>query len=227
MKYFLIIVCFFIFASLGCSKKYRDVPVDAKLKSAFYFKVGTSWVYKDSISGFVDSFYVTESHDDFFSTTDGSNLSIENIAIRVIEVNIFPLPIISDTHTWIFNYVQNVISLQYAEPKIYSGTVDFTPFVNFPYKNPIEAVGLTSPYIVNCSLDNTYDTMVINGNPYYKVAKVHQFANILHNGYLTNTYKFDDVFWIAPNIGLVKIALNHSDVNYYRIWELIRCKIVI
>jgi hypothetical protein len=64
MKVWIILfAAFFYWILSSCSRvKPFNIDVNGQLKSHF-FKKGTYWIYRDSISGQIDSFYVTSTYD--------------------------------------------------------------------------------------------------------------------------------------------------------------------
>ncbi len=60
MKYILVFLTFgyLVIGLYACKKILPNKPIDADLKAAFSFKPGTYWIYKDSVSGRIDSFFV-------------------------------------------------------------------------------------------------------------------------------------------------------------------------
>lgn len=72
LRIVLILLTVFIFYGGSCTKKKSNlIPVTAEVLQHFYFKPGSYWVYKDSVSGGYDSFYVDNNNQ--YTETDGNN----------------------------------------------------------------------------------------------------------------------------------------------------------
>ncbi len=107
MRTCFVIIAAFTLTFFACKKQPAKAPVNGSLKAAFSYKIGTYWVYKDSISGGWDSFYVTRS-DDTWNVNDG--YSIESIEVDIAEQNITP-GTTSKIRDWGFSYEGNGFSI--------------------------------------------------------------------------------------------------------------------
>jgi len=76
-RIFVIIIC--MMTMYSCKKNNNPViNVNTALKAAFNYMPGTYWIYKDSISGRIDSFFVTLHQD---NTGTGAFVTVEGIYI--------------------------------------------------------------------------------------------------------------------------------------------------
>jgi hypothetical protein len=123
----------------SCRKPITHYPINASLKAAFNYKVGSYWIYRDSISGMIDSFYVT---DNTYSngTSPGDSYSIEQIEIRISEKNISPIPVSPVVYFWDYNYVANILEMTFYFLNNYRPTA-YNPLVNYPFQYIISEVG--------------------------------------------------------------------------------------
>jgi len=222
-------LCFFF----SCKKQgLQRVPVNAALKAAFNYKPGTYWIYKDSISGRVDSFFVRSNSDMFYpeligatgNGTGNPNESIEIISIIISEFNINPLSAASDTQHWQFGYQETMFCVSSNNTKL--GQIQYTPLVNYPFQTTLMKV-LNSDYPENDIIDSIYTTFSIGVQTFSNVTKINNNAYINYDfAYLTAPYSYNDWFYICPSVGLIKIVLNHPQDSLYRVWEIQRWNIV-
>src|ERR1039457_5726431 len=86
--FFLAIILLLLFE--GCGKKSSNsTPVDATLKKYFSYKVGTYWIYRDSLRGEIDSFVVLSDNNGSASTNGpGVDYEMERIARYINNINI-------------------------------------------------------------------------------------------------------------------------------------------
>ena len=114
MKFTLLVAAIIGVTLCTCKKPLKKYPVNGDLKAAFNYKVGTYWVYRDSISGGWDSFYVTRSDDTW--NVNGDN-SIEAIEINISEQNI-TTGATGTVKDWAFDYGGNTFCFSVSEEKI-------------------------------------------------------------------------------------------------------------
>jgi len=192
--------------------------INASLKAAFDFQPGTYWIYKDSISGEVDSFAVQTSESGT-STNSSGGYSMDQIFIYIQEY--FPSSGTSDYKEWEYSFFGDEIDLLYYGSNITE--TNYAPFINFPFQNPLtyETYAHEVGNIIDSSyVDNIYDSYSLLGNTFLNVAVVNH-ALI----YLT-AINYSDVFYICPNIGIIKMKLNHRLDSINRVWELQRWNVV-
>jgi hypothetical protein len=220
---FIIMVIAITFCS--CKKTNgTNYPLNNELKAAFYFKTGTYWIYKDSVSGDIDSFFVRSSANGSSLSADKS-ASIEEIDIRISEYHI--LPAATDTQAWEFFYQVNTFDMFFPDKKIYTDKIEYIPLINYPfaYTTGRVAVGIYPAFGDTAVVDNIFETFPLNGQIFNNVAEVNHRASLNFNGYLPPFF-YNDNFYLCPNIGFIKIKLNHPQDPLYRIWEMQRWKIV-
>lgn len=106
MEKYLTIALLLLFAA--CKKDGKPyMPLNADLKKNYSFKVGSYWIYRDSLTGRVDSFYVTKYSD---GNVEGQDNVYESSGMVISQHNIDN--IFSDTAEWnIALFRGNIISL--------------------------------------------------------------------------------------------------------------------
>ena len=234
MKKHLFLICLISILIYGCSKpKVTYYPINAQLKAAFNYQVGTYWIYRDSISGREDSFYVIENNASVNNHIDkyGGGYTMDFIAIEIKELNISPLPISNIVQYYDFGYFINILVIATSETKIYTGNIQYCPMINYPYHDPIQLTNLGGPvasYSETSRISNIYNTFNLNGTFFNNTIEVNHSASIIAqmNYPLTNPYSYSDDFFISPDAGIIKMRLNHPQDTIHRVWELERYKIV-
>ncbi len=229
MRNHLLLVVLICCVLCACNKpvKVVKVPLDPGLKAAFNFLPGTYWIYKDSATGIVDSFFVTSEVDEYPQTTASSGTVKvgEYIQIFISEVNTSPLPLSKDTVIWQFNLTDKMLSAYYTEKKIIGGEISYVPLINFPFEHTLTAYGPLPTYSrATGTVYGLGNTIQINGETYEDLALVNWQAYIPANinGYIGAPYSYDDWFFISKGIGLVKMRINHPQDSLNRVWELQR-----
>jgi len=214
--FFLVILTTFY----ACKKNNGIVnyPIDADLKAAFNYQVGTYWIYRDSISGRIDSFAVTKNVFTPGSQTAaiGGNYTLDGIEIYITEYNGGSK---TDTTGWaivLFTNCEELIC--YSNYFIGQEYFDFDPNFNFPFK-------IGSPSIIGgeqlndvAYLMNIFSNYQINGNNFTDVAE------ISHNYRYNNDYS--DVIYVNATAGMIKMDISDNYNSIYRVWELQRYNVV-
>ncbi len=200
--------------------KVTNYPINADLKAAFYYQIGTYWIYRDSISGMIDSFYVTTSGEANQIPSNGSNYSVDNITIQILEKNISPVPTSSTLYCWDYFYQANIIFIDFFFDNN-SHPTEYRPFINYPFQATIttEFYAMTYSYLAYKNINNIYNNYVVNGNSFTNVAEINHWV-------VAPIMSYNDVFFISPEAGIIKMRLNHPLDSLYRVWELQRWHIV-
>jgi len=206
------------FAFPSCHKNESvNEPINDLLKAAFNYKPGTYWIYRDSLSGNVDSFFVTRNSDGI-SNPSGNN-TVEVMNIYISEYNIAPIPVNTDTQSWVLYYERNCLDLIYNpyDPN-YLGGFSFAPVINYPYEDILYgSPDLGSSFIDTAFTINLFQNYVLNGNSFSNVAEInHRYDSVLN-----------DWFYISPDVGIFKMRFNQTwGDTLYKIWEIQRWHIV-
>ncbi len=212
-----------VFCTVACKKqKSTFIPVNDSLQAVFNFQPGTYWIYEDAVTGLTDSFFVTGNSTT--TTANGSyNVQFINIAISAYGIG----AAFTDTQSWTFSYQSNMFDLSYTEAKVSPGKVNYAPLVNYPFADSLTkcagCIAVSDPG--QNSVFYLYDSMLLNGQIFHNVAEINHFTNFPANGNfgIFDTY---DLFYICPNIGIVKMSLNHPEDSVHHVWELQRWNIV-
>jgi len=213
LKYLIMKNVFIILSGLvlvqlcACQKQssHPHEPIDSLLVQNFNYKVGTYWIYKDSLTNEKDSFFVT---DNTFSSANSSSNS--QSLTDLITINISQSNSNSIKAKWSLILSHNVMDC------VYNGSISiqYNDFIYVPF-----TVGLLgyneedSGFVI--SVNNT-DT--VNSNYYSSVVK---FKHINDAG--TVFPHFDNTFYFNMAAGIIKMELN-QDTHY--IWELQQYKII-
>jgi hypothetical protein len=207
------------------------INVNPALKAAFNYKVGSYWIYQDSLSGETDSFFVQSNSDTYspYYTPPTSNpqKETEEILITVLENNtnlISP----GTTANWNFGYFENEIDLTYGNGNGYNNFIYYWPFINYPNDSTLTSYGYGAyGHITDTGkIISTFSQLIVDGRSYQNVIEVNHYANMTIDSI---DYVYNDTFFVTPGAGMLKMILHHhpfDSLNSYRVWELQRYKIV-
>ena len=216
--FFLVILTTFY----ACKKNNGIVnyPIDADLKAAFNYQVGTYWIYRDSISGRIDSFAVTKNVFTPGSQTaaTGGNYTLDGIEIYITEYNGGSK---TDTTGWEWLLSTNSEELIWYSNIGFVGQVyfDFKPIFTYPFKIG-EPVFIDGQYGNDTpTTTNIYSNYALNGVNFVNVAEI-------YNTYITfNNTNVVDWFYINSDIGYIKIRINDPYDAIHKVWEIQRWNI--
>ena len=220
MKTILIVLCgIFLFS---CNKtKLNNTPVSADLKAAFNYKVGTYWIYKDSLTGFLDSFFVTDNGTSSYTNT-GGGYSVDQIGIAISQFSYSS----SNIHYWHLTYQADAISLDFVENPQKELYIHHDPLINYPFDTFIHTCNLCNGY----STDTTQSVMLVStynltGMNYTNVALISCTGRVIDiSNQIVTTY--DDDFYLCPSVGIIKMRLNHKEDLLKSILQLQTYKII-
>jgi len=206
MKNICCVVMFVSGAFLHSCKKnggLPDYPVNADLKAAFSFKPGSYWIYKDSISGEIDSFFVRQLVSTYNAITPNIPYTVDQVLTCITEWNTNNH---ADSNVWQISLIINNLYISYDASAAYLYLLSYGPGISYPFTN----VYASDTVLVL----NTYSLL---GNNFENVVEVH---------YVESSPLYSDYFYLCPDIGMVKIVFNHSYDTTNRVWELQRYDIV-
>jgi len=197
------------------------VNINAGLKAAFNYKPGTYWIYRDSVSGMTDSFFVTDNEPSVSSTTPHDPreaVHTEIITISISDVNIAPVPANTTINQW---------TLSYSGVNMYLATdmLEYQPVTTYPFPSDSILSDYNSPADTG-RFTNIYISYQVSGNTFANVGAIN------HRGYVDRSYTnqpnytYNDWFCLSADAGFVKMIFNHPQDSSYRVWELQRYKIV-
>jgi hypothetical protein len=181
--YFVCIALLLCIMTAGC-KKQKHTPINADMKRYFSFKKGTYWIYKDSLSGEMDSFIVLTNTYTTIATSNGEIEDEEIDDISVYTNGVFNS--ISCSWVLINNLVGYIISIDQTG-------LNYQLFI-YPFQQ-----GYTSP-TTGYTITNVFATYYLDGNTFNTVAQIYQ------NGY-------SDLFYISIDAGIIKMKFNHTPLQ--------------
>ena len=208
----LTLLCIYLSVAISACHK-NTIPhytVSAALKATFGYKVGSYWVYRDSVSGEEDSFYTYVSN---FSTENEGDALVDRMGIGLKNYSI-TAP--NDSETWGILLTDSIFLISFQNSNDYVETeLDFFLF-SFPFIYRGAGSGYDSGAIINIS-PNFYLNGINYGNT---IESFH--TNAYHNPDIIYT----DYFYISSQAGIVKVIFNHPQSSVYRVLELQRYNIV-
>ncbi len=218
MKNLLFILGFLLLAA--CSKK---VQINGSLRSAFGYRQGSYWIYKDSATGNIDSAYVQAAYTDYSgkgcvkSMWGSNNYETMTISIRVSG---------SDTayeDRWMLNLTENKLygsfSSRHANKFFPLSQVLLLTYPVLPGR--IEQTSGCYVTTDSGTVQNVLPTATVNGKDYSHVIPS-QHAARLSSG----TLSYSHVFYLCPQTGLVKIVFTYPGDSMSRVLSLVRYNIV-
>jgi hypothetical protein len=220
MKKLSLVIAIIFIVFYGCKKKVQTTPISSELLAAFNYQLGTYWIYRDSISGEIDSFFVTSNVPGAY-VNGGGNYTINQIYISISQININSITF--DTSKWAMEYQANMIDLKFYESNMLDYYINYFPLINYPFSYSLSACsgcfdgssGIGSVY----NIINNYS---VNNNSFYNVAEINNVGAIspaVHSSH-------NDLFYICPTVGIIKMTLNHPQDSLYRVWEIIKWNII-
>lgn len=224
-KYHAVIACVcFALILCNCKKNTRHLDVieldtDSTIRARFNFQPGTYWIYRDSLSGRTDSFYVLSN---IFTKQADQNVIYDYHLITVVEKSIDTAAArVADSAYWVYSFEGNRILLDYYYGQAgfgWGSDVRYSPCYNYPF-----LVGaITSEYDTAAvySLDSSF---VQYGITYSNVAAVHHYTMGDSTG--LGTTRLNDWFYVNDSVGMVQIQISHPYHKINRIWKLKRYNI--
>jgi len=215
-----VIICMVLYS---CDQSKKNTPLDANLKAAFNYQKGTYWIYKDSISGNEDSFFVTDNIPTTFSSS--GSIFLDGIQILISEYSISD-GTANTIFSWQFLYESNRFGLKQENSKN-DYQIILSPLINYPFSDSFR-------YCAGCDIVNTdtnqqllnvYDLYTVKGNSYNNVAEVYHSGIPIGVMPASNTF-YNDWYYVSPGVGIIKMRLNHPLDSLYRVWEIERWNIV-
>lgn len=194
-KYLAIIIAALMLAACNKGDDKPYIPLNTQLKNSYSFKEGSYWIYKDSITGRRDSFFVD--YYQYIKSVDqgGSNTEKINLVIKDYPIDT-PL---SDSSSWLFTLLNGeTMALQYQH-LISPNEFFIITYLNYGY-----------PFVTGYNPDHSlytlvYPSLLINNQSYTNVARLISGA---------------DSYYMRDSIGFVKINMHYQSIRV--LWELQR-----
>jgi hypothetical protein len=162
----------------------------------FFYQLGTFWIYKDSLTGRVDSFVVTSTDTDSLYIYKGYKFSdpydYSYIKINVVEWEISPK---SDSFVdnWVWQLLGNMVYLNIIQWLNYDDRFIVYPLDSGQVINGNESTGMVTKVLSN---------LVAAGTSFSNVALLNQ-SESYGGGY-------DDWFYISSDVGIVKMKIDNT-----------------
>jgi hypothetical protein len=190
---------------------YFEAPLPRELKDFTYFKDSTYWVYQDSATGDLDSFFVYDSRDIYSNYIDNTGKPLANMEVFQYFTN-------SSRDGFTYYYLTDLIANRYNDfPNVRVLRVREKAGVNIInhfYTYPME-VGKFDAYDNSIlTLTKRTDTMTF----------LHTYKDVLKYTDNNNSTENNDstTFYVAKNIGIVRKEIPAQG----KIWNLLRYRIV-
>ncbi len=182
---------------------------DKGLVANFNFKPGTYWIYRDSVSGRMDSFYVSDNTTQAWqslNSTGPGNAHFMYLIVYTINISSRNIdsPQLAASSTLSMSLMNNYSTLNYL---INGNMTVYTPFFMYPTSSSFPS----SDSSETNSVVRSYASYSVNGNLYNNVTE------IAHDSTGTN-----DRFFVSDSTGIVKMCINHPAQSIHYVWELSR-----
>ena len=215
-------MCCISFYMAACKKDMNlNQPMNAQMKASFNYKPGTYWIYKDSVTGAMDSAYVVSNNVNYYTRGcvlyDGQpKYERMDVLIRVATSN----P--ADSETWALYFGDTTCSFQ---PQSWTDSVESSLYVTlFHYPLKVEAANPTSGCVLLFDAGAVTDivpVMSFSGQNFTNTARS-KHDNLSGTPY----YAYNDCFYVNEDAGIIKLVFNHPQDSVHRVLELQRYKIV-
>ena len=197
------------FAIYSCNKGPWHRTISSDVLANFNYQKGTYWIYKDSLTGYIDSMYVSEGGS--LISVEGNGIYEDYINKAIVDTNIYP------------GNIKHSIYFYGWGLQLYSNTI--MPFGNyyhyadiqFPWVMGFRAASEPDSAIVS----NIYNSFTIAGNNFNNVVEWDN-GNDSYPGYKS----YRDIIYVCPSAYIVKMRLNHPSDSVNIVWELQRWHIV-
>ena len=224
MRFTILTLVFLLFLFQSCIKTGTTVySVNTGMKSAFNYKPGSYWIYKDSITGAIDSAYVTSNQDVLYNAggcvLEPNAPKIENIGISVFVSDGNP----TDTEQWYFSMQQSQFNIGFHNSK--DSVESILAFSLFTWPLSTGSAGSSSgcvPGFDSGSVADIIPEVALNGLSYSNAARS------IHAPFSERSQSmvYNDCFFVNQEAGIIKIVFDHPSDSVHRILELQRYHLV-
>jgi hypothetical protein len=196
-----------------------DMDNDSTVHALFNFQKGSYWIYRDSLNGRIDSFFVSSNY--YEKQAEQYNI-INYHYITITDYNIDGTKP-ADSSDWILNFQGDLITADYHYGRNgygWKSDINYNPFFIFPFQQG--------------NLNSAFDTALVTGIypvdssnslPFLNVAVIHQYVTIdtiAGLGYTT----INDLFYINDSVGMIKMSIYHPLDSINHVWKLQRYNVV-
>lgn len=200
-NWLIVINCLALLFVASCGKKIPNYTINRDLKAAFSYKPGTFWIFKDSISGEMDSLYVTEQKLYNFKS-DNPEYTFDEIFVDLVQKHIGSTK--KDSSLWHIAVYKDIL---YVDRTWYLTNVTNENFGPMPF-----------PFVATSLNDENNKVKDIIGEYYTK-------ANVFTNVVVCNSETTNSVYSsiiMNTSVGLIKInGRSYRDTTHV-VLELLR-----
>ncbi len=220
----LISITFFcLLVTSACKRDKYNTPViqiNAGMMADFGYKTGTYWIYRDSVSGEIDSAWVSDAN--VYTDQPGCLLSnqmprFQEMAMTVTVSHIDPVV----AEKWYFHMEDSTFTISLSNNRDSVESRLALTLFHYPL-----AKGDAS-YFAGCvgggsrGFTDIIPEVSVGNQVYSNAARsTHTLNDSIGN------YYYNDLFYVNENAGIVKLVFNHPHSSVHRVLELQRCKIV-
>ncbi len=224
MKYAIISLVALMIVLQACKKTGTTIySVDAGLKTAFDYKPGSYWIYKDSLTGAIDSAYVTANQQTFYLAggcllePNEPKIELLSISLTVSDGNA------SDSEHWFFSMREKDFNIGFTNnnDKVESN-VGFNLFTWPLAVSPAQNGSGCVPGLDSGAVTDIIPEVSLNGQAYGNAARS---AHKPLTGRDTSMV-YNDCFYVNQNAGIIKLVFDHPTTSVHRVLELQRYHIV-
>jgi|GEM_PF-4566068 len=211
-RIFALVLCLLILDA--CTSPKPIVEENKSIIDNFSFKPGTYWIYKDSISGRVDSFWVVENVEDP-DNSGGIIYNTKRILINCTNLNL-NLP---KVYLAMYFYLDTNMYFQYSITDTYISKVNVGGATAPLFFGLVSPKMINDPSLVHNTVDTVFNTYNLLSKTYYNVGVIGYFIK-----YPTN---YNQIY-LCPKVGIAKLRTNNAtDTVQLRVWELERYNVVL
>lgn len=204
---YLLFICLAVTISACHKTSIPRYPLSAALKANFGYKIGSYWVYRDSVSGETDSFYTYKSS--FYTANEGDAL--------VDRMDIF-IKNFATNEIWTVLLIDSTFSIAFVNDNDVIQTQLNLNLFTYPFLlEQMIRYGEDDGYVVS-----VLTSFTINGL---------QFSNTIISSHKNFSNRipliiYNDAFYVDSYGGIVKVIFNHPQDSVFRTLELQRYNIV-
>lgn len=190
----------------ACKKKEFVSYLLPETKASFSFKSGSYWIYRDSISGRLDSCYF-EKKEFYISPASPTHEAYENLRISLIQK---PIDLtVTEKINWNLWFMMRGLSIQYEK--------------QFTSKDSIGHFGMATLYPI------PEDTVSYDNVDYYQIPSFVLGGNVFSNvGVVAPEGINGTRFYINASVGVIKMRIYNGigDDKINEVWELQRWNVI-
>jgi hypothetical protein len=203
MKNLLLIITMLMFA-VGCKKKENIYYLSDEVKRNFFFKPGSYWIYRDSISGMMDSCYLSSS---MIQILDNPRVTASYSKLELLSLDFLISPLdtsIKDKNELYMGVVENNLLADYIFK------LDRNHIQRLVHGTPLPISAPDSKKFGKKDSVNILNKYTVLGVDYENVGEIWVNNHEQH--------------YINDSVGFIKMKVFNDSVNF--VWELQRYKII-